>query len=110
MALGIVNIGVRNDCEPAFALLSDYVLKDSLTLRIGSVLGIHRLLENMRIFYLARLVLTYKSISRLRFGLCWYSTRRCNVSLITGNVRQKIHLRDRSPGGHLVRYDKRWFG
>lgn len=40
LALGIVNVGVRNDCEPAFALLSDYVLKDSITLRIGSVLGI----------------------------------------------------------------------
>lgn len=40
LALGIVNVGVRNDCDPAFALLSDYVLNDSITLRIGSVLGL----------------------------------------------------------------------
>ncbi|XKL63369.1 hypothetical protein PGB90_005733 [Kerria lacca] len=40
LALGIVNVGVRNDCDPAFALLSDYVLHESITLRIGSVLGL----------------------------------------------------------------------
>lgn len=39
LALGIVNCGVRNDCDPALALLSDYVLHDSATLRIGAVLG-----------------------------------------------------------------------
>lgn len=40
LALGIVNCGVRNDCDPALALLSDYVLNDSVTLRIGAVLGL----------------------------------------------------------------------
>ncbi|XP_067006759.2 26S proteasome non-ATPase regulatory subunit 2 [Anabrus simplex] len=40
LALGIVNCGVRNDCEPAKALLMDYILHDSNTLRIGSVLGL----------------------------------------------------------------------
>ena len=39
LALGIVNCGVRNECDPALALLSDYVLHTSPTLRIGSVLG-----------------------------------------------------------------------
>lgn len=39
LALGIVNCGVRNDCDPALALLSDYVLHESVTLRIGAVLG-----------------------------------------------------------------------
>lgn len=39
LALGIVNCGVRNDCDPALALLSDYVLNESITLRIGAVLG-----------------------------------------------------------------------
>ncbi|KAI5715942.1 hypothetical protein M8J77_024918 [Diaphorina citri] len=40
LALGIVNCGVRNECDPALALLSDYVLNDSITLRIGAVLGL----------------------------------------------------------------------
>ncbi|CAH0715457.1 unnamed protein product, partial [Brenthis ino] len=40
LALGLVNCGVRNDCDPALALLSDYVLHSSANLRIGSVLGL----------------------------------------------------------------------
>uniref|UniRef100_A0A8D9BU46 26S proteasome non-ATPase regulatory subunit 2 n=1 Tax=Cacopsylla melanoneura TaxID=428564 RepID=A0A8D9BU46_9HEMI len=40
LALGIVNCGVRNECDPALALLSDYVDNDSMTLRIGAVLGL----------------------------------------------------------------------
>jgi len=40
LALGIVNCGVRNDCDPALALLSDYVLHESAILRIGAVLGL----------------------------------------------------------------------
>lgn len=39
LALGIVNCGVRNECDPALALLTDYVLHDSVTLRTGAVLG-----------------------------------------------------------------------
>lgn len=40
LALGLVNCGVRNECDPALALLSDYVLHTSSNLRIGSVLGL----------------------------------------------------------------------
>ncbi|XP_076667953.1 26S proteasome non-ATPase regulatory subunit 2 [Andrena cerasifolii] len=40
LAIGLVNCGVRNECDPALALLSDYVLSDSRTLRIGAVLGL----------------------------------------------------------------------
>ncbi|XP_045772793.1 26S proteasome non-ATPase regulatory subunit 2 [Maniola jurtina] len=40
LALGLVNCGVRNECDPALALLSDYVLHSSANLRIGSVLGL----------------------------------------------------------------------
>ncbi|GBP85213.1 26S proteasome non-ATPase regulatory subunit 2 [Eumeta japonica] len=40
LALGLVNCGVRNECDPALALLSDYVLHTSTNLRIGSVLGL----------------------------------------------------------------------
>lgn len=40
LALGLVNCGVRNECDPALALLSDYVLHPSSNLRIGSVLGL----------------------------------------------------------------------
>jgi len=40
LACGIVNTCVRNDCDPALALLSDYVLHNSNTMRIGSILGL----------------------------------------------------------------------
>lgn len=40
LALGIVNVGVRNECDPAYSLLSDYVLHESVLLRIGAVLGL----------------------------------------------------------------------
>ena len=39
LACGIVNSGVRNECDPALALLSDYVLHSSNIMRLGSVVG-----------------------------------------------------------------------
>ena len=39
LACGIVNVGVRNECDPALALLSDYVLHASSTMRLGAVIG-----------------------------------------------------------------------
>ena len=39
LACGIVNVGVRNECDPALALLSDYILHPSNTMRIGAVIG-----------------------------------------------------------------------
>lgn len=40
LACGIVNAGVRTECDPALALLSDYVMHTSLPLRRGSALGL----------------------------------------------------------------------
>ncbi|CAM9881930.1 26S proteasome non-ATPase regulatory subunit 2 [Lampetra fluviatilis] len=40
LACGIVNSGVRNECDPALALLSDYVLHASNTTRVGAVFGL----------------------------------------------------------------------
>merc|ERR1719187_720592 len=40
LACGIVNTGVRNECDPALALLSDYVLHSSNVMRVGSILGL----------------------------------------------------------------------
>ncbi|CAG9865525.1 unnamed protein product [Phyllotreta striolata] len=40
LALGIVNCRVRNECDPALALLGDYVASDNETLQIGAILGI----------------------------------------------------------------------
>ncbi|XP_011314611.1 26S proteasome non-ATPase regulatory subunit 2 [Fopius arisanus] len=40
LACGIVNCGVRNECDPALALLSDYVLHNSNTMRIGAIVGL----------------------------------------------------------------------
>lgn len=40
LAIGLVNCGVRNECDPALALLSDYVRSNNQTLRIGALLGL----------------------------------------------------------------------
>ncbi|XP_033101471.1 26S proteasome non-ATPase regulatory subunit 2-like [Anneissia japonica] len=40
LACGIVNSGVRNECDPARALLSDYVLHNNNTMRIGAIFGL----------------------------------------------------------------------
>ena len=39
LACGIVNCGVRNECDPALALLSDYVVHQSNTMRLGAIIG-----------------------------------------------------------------------
>ncbi|KAJ9574000.1 hypothetical protein L9F63_008597, partial [Diploptera punctata] len=40
VSLCIVNCGVRNECDPALALLSDYVLHNSNVMRIGAIVGL----------------------------------------------------------------------
>merc|ERR1712240_655319 len=40
LACGIVNTGVRNECDPALALLSDYVLHRSNVMRLGAIFGL----------------------------------------------------------------------
>ncbi|XP_044728388.1 26S proteasome non-ATPase regulatory subunit 2-like [Chrysoperla carnea] len=40
LACGIVNCGVRNECDPALALLSDYVLHNTIVMRLGAILGL----------------------------------------------------------------------
>lgn len=40
LACGIVNAGVQNECDPALALLSDYVNHKSSNIRIASILGL----------------------------------------------------------------------
>ena len=39
LACGIVNSGVRNECDPALALLSDYILHSNNIMRVGAVVG-----------------------------------------------------------------------
>ena len=39
LACGIVSSGIMNECEPALALLSDYVLSNNMQLRICSCFG-----------------------------------------------------------------------
>lgn len=40
LACGIVNIGIKNDCDPALALLSDYITHANVTMRLGSIFGL----------------------------------------------------------------------
>jgi len=39
LACGIVNSGVKNECDPALALLSDYVAHQTPVMRLGSIVG-----------------------------------------------------------------------
>ncbi|CAF0759399.1 unnamed protein product, partial [Didymodactylos carnosus] len=40
LACGIVNCGVQNDCDPALALLGDYVSHKENPFRVGSIVGL----------------------------------------------------------------------
>lgn len=40
LAIGLVSCGVRDECEPAEAILADHVLSELLPLRCGAVLGL----------------------------------------------------------------------
>lgn len=40
LAIGLVNVGVRNECDPAMALLSDHVMSPSQNMRVGAILGL----------------------------------------------------------------------
>ena len=40
LACGIVNCGVRNECDPALALLSDYVQDKPNVMRLGAIFGL----------------------------------------------------------------------
>ncbi|XP_024533370.1 26S proteasome non-ATPase regulatory subunit 2 homolog A [Selaginella moellendorffii] len=40
LAVGIINCGIRNDCDPAYALLYDSVTKDDPAVRIGAIMGL----------------------------------------------------------------------
>ncbi|GAB4816037.1 hypothetical protein N2152v2_003083 [Parachlorella kessleri] len=40
LAVGVVNSGVADEVEPAFAILSEYVSRDNADIRIGAILGL----------------------------------------------------------------------
>mmetsp|Transcript_11472 Transcript_11472/g.20271 ORF Transcript_11472/g.20271 Transcript_11472/m.20271 type:complete len:903 (-) Transcript_11472:384-3092(-) len=40
LAIGIVNCGVQNENDPAFALISDYVTNSDVNIRSGAILGL----------------------------------------------------------------------
>uniref|UniRef100_T1PCC6 26S proteasome non-ATPase regulatory subunit 2 n=1 Tax=Musca domestica TaxID=7370 RepID=T1PCC6_MUSDO len=40
LACGIVNCGIRNEVDPAHALLSDYIHNQNTSMRIGAILGL----------------------------------------------------------------------
>lgn len=40
LAIGLVNVGVKSECDPAMALLSEHVMSPSQNLRIGAILGL----------------------------------------------------------------------
>lgn len=40
LGVGIVNCGIKNDCDPALAILNDFISKDDPMTRIGSIMGL----------------------------------------------------------------------
>lgn len=75
LALGIVNCGVRNECDPALALLSDYVLHTSPTLRIGSVLG----KKYLRLILISLKNQMFNYFDIIGLGLAYAGTKRDDV-------------------------------
>ena len=74
LGCGIVNSGVRNECDPALALLSDYIMNNSTVMRIGSILG-----------YWCRDTFTISVWNRLKMKLM-----HLNYGLFTRNVLTSI--------------------
>ncbi len=48
----MVNSGVKNECDPALALLSDYVQHNSNIMRLGSIVGCVQLCDDVLKFRL----------------------------------------------------------
>ncbi|CAL5330425.1 unnamed protein product [Camellia sinensis] len=40
LGVGIVNCGIKNDCDPALALLADYIDTEDSSVRIGAIMGL----------------------------------------------------------------------
>ena len=77
MACGIVNSGVRNECDPALALLTDYVQHDSNVMRLGAIIGL------VTCFYLREM---YFNFSLFRLGLAYSGSNREDVIEILSPV------------------------
>ena len=74
LAIGLVNCGIRNECDPALALLNDYVLSENQTLRIGAVLGLG----------LAYAGSQRSDVSELMIGALW--DKQSNLLLCISNL------------------------
>ncbi|CAE6171490.1 unnamed protein product [Arabidopsis arenosa] len=40
LGVGIVNCGIKDDCDPAFALLADFIDNEDSSVRIGAIMGL----------------------------------------------------------------------
>ncbi|KAG9441817.1 hypothetical protein H6P81_017671 [Aristolochia fimbriata] len=40
LAVGIVTVGISNECDPALALLGEYINKEDSSIRIGAIMGL----------------------------------------------------------------------
>ncbi|XP_015188536.1 PREDICTED: 26S proteasome non-ATPase regulatory subunit 2-like [Polistes dominula] len=97
LAIGLVNCGVKNECDPALALLSDYVLSDNLILRIGAILGLSLAYAGSQRSVLAELftsslndkrsTMEIVGLSALGLGLVYVGTANSNIS---STILQKL--------------------
>lgn len=101
LACGIVNCGVRNECDPALALLSDYVSNPSQTMRIGAILGLglayvgtnrEDIISILHPVLMEPGTLEVKGLAALALGLVAVGT--CNAEVTTAILQC---LMDRSP-------------
>jgi 26S proteasome regulatory subunit N1 len=84
LACGIVNCGVQNDCDPALALLGDYVSHKDAPFRVGSIVGYD---TAMRVTLTPCLTCLSSSL-----GLAYAGTNREDVIELISNA-----LREGSP-------------
>jgi len=101
LACGIVNCGVRNECDPALALLADYVTCPSQTMRIGAILGLglayvgtnrEDIITLLQPVLMEPGTLEVKGLAALALGLVTVAT--CNSEVTTAILQC---LMDRSP-------------
>ncbi len=89
LACGIVNAGVQNECDPALALLSDYITHKSNSIRIGSILGLgiaYAGKNRADVLQLISNVISDSSINMEVVGVCALSLGLIAIGTANGEV------------------------
>lgn len=93
LACGIVNSGMRNECDPALALLCDFTTHNSMIMRIGSVVGLGLAYAGSNRSDVIKLLLNVMTDSKSTMEVIGMSAVACGmvaVSSCNGEVTSSI--------------------